>query len=161
MKQFTIDINNTKIKITRIYNAIFSRIIPFVSWGYKCKRIVKYFQYYILYISLRTNIFSPIIFFAARITVRAICPDFVGAPLPRSPVFCHLAQGLLLNGNHQHFNEATLQWSTKQKVILPSRKKVEKKKKLFSTLFRIINDPVLRLCFYKNNKNPENLMQGH
>ena len=83
---------NTKIKITRIYHAIFSLIIPFVSQGYKCKcmlRIIKFFQYYILYISFRTNIFSPIIFFAARITIRAICLHFVGAPLPRSPVFCH------------------------------------------------------------------------
>ena len=139
MKQFTIDINNTKIKITRIYNAIFSRIIPFVSWGYKCKRIVKYFQYYILYISLRTNIFSPIIFFAARITVRAICPDFVGAPLPRSPVFCHLAQGLLLSliqisasmettntSMKQHFNEVP-----SKKLFYPHGKKSRKRKSYF------------------------------
>ena len=127
-----------------------------------------YFQYYILYISLRTNIFSPIIFFAARITVRAICPDFVGAPLPRSPVFCHLAQGLLLSliqisasmettntSMKQHFNEVP-----SKKLFYPHGKK-SRKRILFSTLFRIINDPVLRLCFYKNNKNPENLMQGH
>ena len=41
----------------------------------------------ILDISFRTIIFSPIIFFAARITIRAICLHFVGVPLPRSLVF--------------------------------------------------------------------------
>ena len=72
----------------------FSLVTPFVSRGYNCKcmlRIIKYFQYYILCISFRTNIFSPMMFVAARITIRAISLHFVGAPLPRSPVFCHPA----------------------------------------------------------------------
>ena len=82
-------INNIKIKITRIYYAIFSLIIPFASRGYKCKcmlRIIQYFQYYILYISFRTNIFSPIIFFAARITIRAMS-SLRGSPAPALPGF--------------------------------------------------------------------------
>ena len=56
---------------------------------YVCYASVDIFILDILYISFRTNIFSPIIFFAARVTIRATCLHFVGAPLPRSPVFCH------------------------------------------------------------------------
>ena len=44
----------------------------------------------ISYISFRTNIFSPIIFFAARIKIRATCLHFVGAQLPRSRFFATL-----------------------------------------------------------------------
>ena len=56
-----------------------------------CYASVDIFILDILYISFRTNIFSTIIFFAARITIRATCLHFVGAPLPRSSVFCHAA----------------------------------------------------------------------
>ena len=49
----------------------------------------------ILDISFRTNIFSPIIFFAARITIRATFLHFVEAPLPRFPVFCHPGDSLV------------------------------------------------------------------
>ena len=83
-------INNT----ARIYNPISSLIITFISLEYKCKcmfRICRYFHSGHLYISFRTNSFSPILFFAARITIRATCLHFVGAPLPLSLVFCHPA----------------------------------------------------------------------
>ena len=57
-----------------------------------------------LYISFRTNVFSPIRFYAARVALRATCLHFVGAPFPlhSPPAFCHCASshtkyGLLSN----------------------------------------------------------------
>ena len=55
-----------------------------------CYASVAIFILDILGISFQTNIFSPI-FLAARITIRATFLQFVGAPRPRSPVFCHPA----------------------------------------------------------------------
>ena len=44
----------------------------------------------ILYISFRTNIFSPTIFFAASITIRTICLHLVGARSRASRFFATL-----------------------------------------------------------------------
>ena len=61
MKQFTMDrLTTPRLRLPEFTMQFFSLLIPFVSRGYKCKcmsRIIKYFQYYILHISFRTNIF--------------------------------------------------------------------------------------------------------
>ena len=52
-------------------------------------RICRYFHSGHLVYYFPNKYFSPIIFFAATVTIRATCLHFMGALLPRSPVFCH------------------------------------------------------------------------
>ena len=65
---------------------MFSKIILLVSRG-QMQMYVTHLRIFSFWLFSITNVFSPIIYFAARVALCATCLYFMGTPLPRSLVF--------------------------------------------------------------------------